>query len=237
MIYASILLSLIITLLCGQTPLQSNQPGIQTPSTTGDEQHIYTSSQVTRKAVITVEPIPGFTEEARHNGTEGKIRIKLLLKSNGQIGNVTPLNRLPDGLTEKAIDAAQQLRFIPAEKDGHPVSMWITLEYSFDLIYDEKDKVQQPIIIVNQPQPEYTEAAHLRKTEGKVVLDVAFFSDGRIEVFRTFKSLPYGLTEEAIKAASRIEFTPARDKGSAVSQMKTITYTFSLSDANATSNP
>jgi hypothetical protein len=37
------------------------------------------------------------------------------------------------GLTERAIEAAQRTRFIAAMKDGKPVSMWIQLEYYFNL--------------------------------------------------------------------------------------------------------
>jgi hypothetical protein len=40
---------------------------------------------------------------------------------------------LPYGLTEKAIAAARQIRFDPATKDGHKVSMWMKLEYNFNL--------------------------------------------------------------------------------------------------------
>ena len=35
-------------------------------------------------------------------------------------------------LTYRCIDAARQIEFIPAMKDGHPVSMYMQLEYSFD---------------------------------------------------------------------------------------------------------
>jgi len=36
-------------------------------------------------------------------------------------------------LTERAIAAAKQIRFVPAQKDGHAVSMWMQLEYNFNL--------------------------------------------------------------------------------------------------------
>jgi len=40
---------------------------------------------------------------------------------------------LPYGLTERAIAAARQIKFTPATKDGRPVSMYIQLEYNFNL--------------------------------------------------------------------------------------------------------
>ncbi|MBA3323229.1 MAG: energy transducer TonB, partial [Pyrinomonadaceae bacterium] len=38
-----------------------------------------------------------------------------------------------DGLTEKAIEAARRITFTPAEKDGRPVSQYITLVYNFNI--------------------------------------------------------------------------------------------------------
>ncbi|MBD0373542.1 MAG: energy transducer TonB, partial [Pyrinomonadaceae bacterium] len=40
---------------------------------------------------------------------------------------------LPDGLTEKAIAAARQIKFVPAQKDGRNVSQYIQIEYNFNL--------------------------------------------------------------------------------------------------------
>jgi hypothetical protein len=40
---------------------------------------------------------------------------------------------LPHGLTEKALSAARNIKFIPAMKDGKYVSMYIQLEYNFNL--------------------------------------------------------------------------------------------------------
>jgi hypothetical protein len=36
-------------------------------------------------------------------------------------------------LTEKAIQAAEQVKFKPAERDGRPVSSVIALEYNFNI--------------------------------------------------------------------------------------------------------
>ncbi len=39
-------------------------------------------------------------------------------------------------LSEKAVKATKQMKFTPAERDGHPVSQWVTLEYTFNSIDD-----------------------------------------------------------------------------------------------------
>jgi hypothetical protein len=43
------------------------------------------------------------------------------------------VQKLAGGLTEKAIAAARQIRFVPATRNGHPVSMYMQLEYNFNL--------------------------------------------------------------------------------------------------------
>jgi len=40
---------------------------------------------------------------------------------------------LPFGLTERAIAAARQIKFVPATKGGRPVSVFMQLEYNFNL--------------------------------------------------------------------------------------------------------
>lgn len=36
-----------------------------------------------------------------------------------------------EALTKRAIEAAYQIKFVPATKDGRPVSMWMELQYNF----------------------------------------------------------------------------------------------------------
>jgi TonB family protein len=40
---------------------------------------------------------------------------------------------LPDGLNEEAIQAAKQMRFQPAMKNGEKVAYWVTIEIEFNL--------------------------------------------------------------------------------------------------------
>ena len=88
---------------------------------------------MTQRAVITHKPEPGFTEEARRNNVTGLVRLRAVLSASGEVANVTVIKGLPDGLTEKAIEAARQIKFRPAQKDGHTVSQYIVLEYNFNI--------------------------------------------------------------------------------------------------------
>jgi TonB family protein len=89
--------------------------------------------EVSVKARILEKPEPTYTEAARKNQITGTVVIKAVFSSSGQVTNIQAISRLPDGLTEKAIAAARQIRFVPAMKDGHPVSMYVQMEYNFNL--------------------------------------------------------------------------------------------------------
>jgi TonB family protein len=93
----------------------------------------FKQSEVTRKALITFKPEPGFTEEARKNNVTGLVRLRAILSASGEVTNISVVKGLPDGLTEKAIAAARQIRFTPAEKDGRAVSQYVVLEYNFNI--------------------------------------------------------------------------------------------------------
>ena len=90
-------------------------------------------SEVTRKAVIAFRPTPSFTEEARKNNVTGVVRLRAVLSSSGAVTNISIIKPLPDGLTEKAINAARHIMFLPAQKDGRTVSQYIILEYNFNI--------------------------------------------------------------------------------------------------------
>ena len=93
----------------------------------------FKQTEVTRKALITFKPEPGFTEEARKNNVTGVVRLRAILHASGGVQSISVVKGLPDGLTEKAISAARQIRFTPAEKDGRSVSQYVVLEYNFNI--------------------------------------------------------------------------------------------------------
>ncbi|MBD0327195.1 MAG: TonB family protein [Pyrinomonadaceae bacterium] len=83
------------------------------------------------KAKIQYRPEPMYTETARGNGTSGSVILRGLLGADGKVKQIIALLMLPDGLTEKAIEAMRKIKFTPATKDGRTVSQWVTVEYNF----------------------------------------------------------------------------------------------------------
>ncbi len=99
----------------------------------GDYSKIFTGKEVTAKARLISKPEPQYTEDARKNQITGTVVLKVVFASSGQVTNIRTVSGLPNGLTERAIAAARLIKFVPATKDGHQVSMWMQLEYNFNL--------------------------------------------------------------------------------------------------------
>lgn len=95
--------------------------------------NVFNPNEVTRHAIIVWKSEPWYTDEARAHRVKGTVTLEAVFAEDGYVANITVSKGLKDGLTENAIDAARNIRFFPAEKDGRLVSQRTMLEYSFDL--------------------------------------------------------------------------------------------------------
>lgn len=98
-----------------------------------DYDRTFSPREVSSKARVISKPEPQYTEEARKNQVVGTVVLRAVFTSGGQVTGIKAVTGLPYGLTERAIAAARQIKFTPATKDGHAVSMYIQLEYNFNL--------------------------------------------------------------------------------------------------------
>jgi TonB family protein len=96
-------------------------------------ERVYKSSEVSRKVFVLSKPEPEYAEQARENKTEGSVILSVVLRADGEIGDIGVLKGLQDGLNDKAIEAARRIKFEPAQKDGRPVSQSLRVEYVFSL--------------------------------------------------------------------------------------------------------
>jgi TonB family protein len=111
-------------------PASKKSPPIDAPPDSGP---VYSTRDVDRKAVIIIRPEPQYSEEARASRVSGTVVLKAVLSSSGKVGVIEATKSLPRGLTEKAMEAARQIKFIPAIKDGKFVSQTIQVEYNFSV--------------------------------------------------------------------------------------------------------
>jgi TonB family protein len=93
-----------------------------------------TNETVDSKPIALNKPRPNYTEEARKAKVQGSVRARVLVGADGTVKQVKISGGgLPDGLNEEAIQAAKQMRFQPAMKNGEKVAYWVTIEIEFNL--------------------------------------------------------------------------------------------------------
>jgi TonB family protein len=83
------------------------------------------------KPTILYKVKASYTEAARRNRIEGEVVLNVVFAANGAINSIRVVRGLPDGLTEKAIEAALKTRFQPAVENGTPVSVRGDLSFTF----------------------------------------------------------------------------------------------------------
>lgn len=88
---------------------------------------------VTSPMRIISKPQAKYNDAGRANQVQGTVRLKVTLLANGSVGSITPVTRLPHGMTEQAIAAARLIRFEPKKVNGQPVAVTVTFDYSFSL--------------------------------------------------------------------------------------------------------
>jgi len=93
-----------------------------------------TGREVERKAILIMKPQPVYTEEAREKEITGTVVLKVVFSSNGSVVNIRTASALPHGLTERAIDAARKIKFIPATIAERQVSIFIKRKYGFQFV-------------------------------------------------------------------------------------------------------
>jgi len=99
------------------------------PERVDDSQPLQDKSD--RGVIILYRPRPRFSAAARQARLSGKVKMKVLFSSSGKITKVEVVSSSGRELDEAAIKAAEQIQFLPAEKDGKLVSTFKTIEYSF----------------------------------------------------------------------------------------------------------
>jgi TonB family protein len=93
-----------------------------------------------------------------------------------------------------------------------------------------RQPTSEPLEILYKPRPAYTAEARRAHIEGDIILEVLFTGSGTLRVLRTVRGLGYGLEQNAIDAASKIRFRPAREDGHPVDTVATVRITFQIAD-------
>lgn len=214
-----------------ETTKQPTGNGIGTGRGDGNEisKPALPTSDKTLSVRLSAKPPAKYTDMARENGVEGSVRLRVTFLASGEIGAVSPVSFLPDGLTEQAIAAVRSIKFEPAMRNGIPVNVVKLVEYSFSIYYRENDEaLKQNAEILEIPKAEHPLESNLQNIGGKVKVRVALKSNGNAQVVQTNTDLPKEFVQKATEAVTKIKFKPAIHKnGNAVTQDKEIEYEFS----------
>jgi TonB family protein len=101
------------------------------PISSPDRRKVFGDSEVQKRATVIDSPAALYTDEANANKVKGEVRIRLVLSQDGTVRNIFPIKSLSHGLTESAMDAARQIKFRPAIRNGEPASQFATFVYEF----------------------------------------------------------------------------------------------------------
>jgi hypothetical protein len=85
-----------------------------------------------REIAILYKPRPHYPRDAMDSAPSGNVVVKVLFSASGKIKDIVPVSG-PRALWKASIDAASQIRFLPALKDGKLVSTWKQISYSFQV--------------------------------------------------------------------------------------------------------
>jgi hypothetical protein len=91
------------------------------------------STNFSRRLIIVSRPKASYTDAARIANKQGTIRARIEFLKSGQIGNVLVDSRLDLSLSTNVANAIRQIKFIPAEIDGRPVTVTKVVEYGFTI--------------------------------------------------------------------------------------------------------
>src|SRR5262249_1167837 len=82
-----------------------------------DYNKVFRAVEVTEKFRVLSKPNPQYTESARKYSVKGTVTLRVVLAASGEVKSIRVTKDLPHGLTQSAIDAAKQIKFVPATKD------------------------------------------------------------------------------------------------------------------------
>ena len=171
-----------------------------------------------------------FYAQERQTGCSVELDVEFL--DSGYISKVLPItnNCTSEKAIGLAVNKAKQIQFDIAQKEGKPVKINKHIEYKLKFTGDEAEIISetQSMIILDKPKAKYPKDNGNICVQGTVILQIVFLSTGQIGEIKAVRTLPYGLTEEAIKAAKNMKFIPLIVNGESENYTKMVQFSFSI---------
>jgi len=130
------------------------------------------------------------------------------------------------------------LRFLPATDGEDAARLREQIDLSRELaenlkrfaVLDAGQKAPDivPPVLLNLPQPRYTEEARALKIQGTVLMGLLVTENGDVDSVLIFRWLGYGLDEQATEVARKLKFSPATRSGKPIPYWKKVSVQFNL---------
>jgi TonB family protein len=210
---------------------QSSSENQNSPSASGSSPDASTAGDSTKLEPID-RPKPIYPPEARQQGIQGQVLMKVVVSETGDVDSVEVISGDP-ALTQAAVDAVKQWKFKPFIKNGKPVKAFAKIPVNFALPPPggvvapvEMGRVSQGRLI-HRVEPDYPEIAKMNHIQGAVVLQALITKDGLVTNL-TPLSGPSVLFPASIAAVKQWRYEPYILNGDPVEVKTTITVIFQL---------
>lgn len=180
---------------------------------------------------------PSYNAEAMRAKIQGVVKLEVVVKTDGTVGDVRVLQSLDPLLDPQAISAVKQWTFAPGTKDGQAVAVAVAVEMSFTLrdgprldspeVFKPGNGVTMPRVL-SEVKPEYPPETKAKGVQGAVMLECVVLSTGRVGEVRVKKPLEPTLDEAAVRAMRQWRFTPGTKDEKPVPVQVEIEMTFTL---------
>ncbi|MCK9996935.1 MAG: energy transducer TonB [Candidatus Krumholzibacteria bacterium] len=95
---------------------------------------VFNSGDLDQPPRKVVQSAPVYPYKARQRNLEGYVKVKLLVRADGTVGEVSVIDAEPKGLFDSAaLKAVPQWRFQPGVIDGQSVPSWVVTTIRFTL--------------------------------------------------------------------------------------------------------
>ena len=180
---------------------------------------------------------PSYTAEAIRARIQGVVKMEVVVKTDGTVGDVRVLRSLDASLDPEAIKAVKQWTFTPGTKEGAPVPVAVEIEMSFTLrddprldspeVFKPGNGVTVPRVL-SETKPEYPPDTKAKGVKGVVTLECVVLPSGRVGDVRVKKPLEPTLDEAAIRAMRQWRFIAGTKDGKPVPVQVEVEMTFTL---------
>ncbi len=234
-----------------ELPKQKAAPPSDRSEFGGDE--IFEFWDVDVKPVVIHAVAPAYPDQALKAGLSGNVFLKFKVNVDGSVSAIRVLKGQPV-FKQPAVDAISQFTFKPAEREGKPVTVWMSHVIRFgrpkpkampppvpsnadgEKVFDISSVDVKPIVIHSVP-PVYPEWARFTGGDkGVVNLKFKVNVDGSVTDVRVLNGRSV-FVKSAVDAISQFRFQPGEREGKPVPVRMTHRISFSPPKPMATSSP